>query len=164
VRKILILAIVLLAISIVTQGIAYAAAIRTEVAGTYSMTATAPGEIFVLKSGIMRQAGAEASGPIVSSDPRVTGILEIVLYRVVNLNTGKGLGFGSFTVSNAGGTFEGHFTVKDTGFVSFEGAVEGHGTGAYEGLLVKFDMTGTDLTLVGGGSISASFTGSILEP
>ena len=163
-RKILTLAIVLLAISIVTPGIAYAAAIRTEVTGTYSMTATAPGEIFVLKSGIMRQAGAEASGPIVSSDPRVTGILEIVLYRVVNLNTGKGLGFGSFTVSNAGGTFEGRFTVKDTGFVSFEGAVEGHGTGAYEGLLVKFDMTGTDLTLVGGDSISASFTGSILEP
>jgi len=164
VRKILTLAIVLLAISIVTPGIAYAAAIRTEVTGTYSMTATAPGEIFVLKSGIMRQAGAEASGPIVSSDPRVTGILEIVLYRVVNLNTGKGLGFGSFTVSNAGGTFEGRFTVKDTGFVSFEGAVEGHGTGAYEGLLVKFDMTGTDLTLVGGDSISASFTGSILSP
>jgi len=164
VRKILTLAIVLLAISIVTPGIAYAAAVRTEVTGTYSMTATAPGDIFVLKSGILRQAGAEASGPIVSSDPRVTGTLEIVLYRVVNLNTGKGQGFGSFTVSNAGGTFEGRFTVKDTGFVSFEGAVEGRGTGGYEGLLVKFDMTGTDLTLVGGGSISASFTGSILEP
>ncbi len=161
----MILAIVLLATSIfVTPGFAYAVAIRTEVTGTYSMTATAPGEIFVLKSGIMRQAGAEASGPIVSSDPRVTGTLEIVLYRVVNLNTGKGLGFGSFTVSNAGGTFEGRFTVKDTGFVSFEGAVEGRGTGAYEGLLVKFDMTGTDLTLIGGNSISASFTGSILSP
>ena len=163
-RKILTPAIVLLAISIITPGIAYAAAIRTEVTGTYIMTATAPGDIFVLKSDIMRQAGAEASGPIVSSDPRVTGTLAIVLYRVVNLNTGKGLGFGSFTVSNAQGTFEGRFTVKDTDFVSFEGAVEGHGTGAYEGLLVKFDMTGTDLTLQGGNSISASFTGSILSP
>ena len=163
-RKILTPAIVLLAISIITPGIAYAAAIRTEVTGTYIMTATAPGDIFVLKSDIMRQAGAEASGPIVSSDPRVTGTLAIVLYRVVNLNTGKGLGFGSFTVSNAQGTFEGRFTVKDTGFISFEGAVEGRGTGAYEGLLVKLDMTGTDLTLQGGNSISASFTGSILSP
>ncbi len=163
-RKILALAIILLAISIITPGIAYAAAIRTEVTGTYDMTATNAGDISVLQSGIMRQAGAEASGPIISSDPRVTGTLEIVLYRVVNLNTGKGLGFGSFTVSNAGGTFEGRFTVKDTGFVSFEGAVEGRGTGAYEGLLVKLDMTGTDLTLQGGNSISASFTGSILSP
>ena len=69
-RKILTLAIVLLAISVITPGFAYAAAIRTEVTGTYSMTGTALGDQYFLKSGILRIVGAEASGPITSSDTR----------------------------------------------------------------------------------------------
>lgn len=163
-KRILMFVIVLLAIAVVTPRIADAMAIRTEFTGTYSMTATWPGDIYVLKSGIVRQVGAEASGPIVSSDPRLTGVLQIVLNGVFSVNTGEGVGFGSLTISNAAGTFEGRFTTKDTDHVYFDGKVEGHGTGAYEGLLVKLDMAGIDLYRDADpatNGISATFAGYI---
>jgi hypothetical protein len=166
-KKVLTLAIVLLAISVITPGFAYAAALRTQVTGTYSMTGTALGDQYFLNSGILRIVGAEASGTISSSDSRLTGTLEIVLNQVFNLNNGEGVGFGSFKVSNAAGTFEGRFTAKDTSYVLFEGKVEGYGTGAYEGLLVKLDMSGSDWYLdanSGTNGIEATFTGSILSP
>lgn len=144
-RKVLTLVIVLAALSIITPGIAHAPATRNEFTGTFSMTATSPGDLYFLKSGIMRQVGAEASGPVASSDPRLNGgVLQIELYVIFNLNTGEGNGFGSFAISNADGTFEGRFTVKDTNYILFDGKIEGHGTGAYEGLLVKLEMTGID--------------------
>jgi hypothetical protein len=166
-RRVLMFVIVLLALSVIMPGIVNAIATRTEVVGTMSMTATWPGDIYVLKSGIVRQVGAEASGPIVSSDPRLTGVLEIVLNAVFSLNTGEGVGFGSFTISNAAGTFEGRFTVKDTAYIFFEGKLEGHGTAAYEGLLLKLEMTGTDLYRDADpntNGIDATFTGYILSP
>ena len=166
-KRILMFVIVLLAIAVVTPRIANAMAIRTEFTGTYSMTATWPGDIYVLKSGIVRQVGAEASGPIASSDPRLTGVLQIVLNGVFSVNTGEGVGFGSFTISNAAGTFEGRFTTKDTDYVYFEGKIEGHGTGAYEGLLVKLDMAGIDLYRDADpatNGIDATFTGYIMSP
>jgi hypothetical protein len=166
-RRVFILVIVLMAILVVAPGIAYAPATRTEIEGTFSMTATWPGEIKVTKNGIMIQRGAEASGPVTSSDTRLTGVLQIELCVIFNLNTGKGNGFGSSTFSNAYGTFEGRFTVKDTDYILFEGKVEGHGTGAYEGLLLKFEMTGTDLYRDADpatNGIDATFTGYILSP
>ena len=165
--KVLTLVIALLALSIITPGIVNAMATRTELTGTYDMTATWPGDIYVLESGIMRQVGAVASGPITSSDPRLTGVLQIELYAIFNLNTGKGNAFGSCKISNAAGTFEGRFTVKDTDYVYFEGEVEGHGTAAYEGLLVKLEMAGIDLYRDADpatNGISADFTGHILSP
>jgi hypothetical protein len=166
-RKVLTLVIALLALSIITPGIVHARALRTEVTGTFSMTADLPGDIYVLKSGIMRQVGAEASGPIESTDPRLTGVLHIVLNVIFNLNTGEGVAFGSFTISNADGTFEGRFTVKDTDYILFEGALEGHGTAAYEGLLMKLEMMGTDLYRDADpatNGITADFIGYIMSP
>jgi hypothetical protein len=166
-RRILMFVIVLLAISVITPGVVNATATRTEFTGTFSMTASKEGALYFLKSGMMRQVGAEASGPVTSDDPRLIGVLQIKLNVVFNLNTGKGNAFGSFTIINADGTFEGRFTTEDTEYILFKGKVEGHGTGAYEGLLVKLDMVGTDLyrdadPLTNG--ISATFTGSILSP
>jgi len=166
-RKVLWVLAVLLAVSVMVPGIAHAAATRTEVDGSYSMDGTALGDQYVLKSGIIRVVGAEASGPITSSDPRLTGTLEIVLNQVFNLNTGEGVGFGSFTVSNAGGTFEGRFTTKDTGYVFYVGKGAGHGTGAYDGLLVKLDMAGFDWYMDADpatNGIEATFTGTVLSP
>jgi hypothetical protein len=166
-RRVLMFVIVLLALSVITPGIVNAMATRTEIEGTYSMTASAPGDIYVLESGIMRQVGAVASGPITSSDPRLTGVLQIELYVIFNLNTGKGNAFGSFTISNAAGTFEGRFTVKDTDYIYFEGKVEGRGKATYEGLLVKLEMAGIDLYRDADpatNGISADFTGHILSP
>lgn len=166
-RKVLMFVIVLLALSVITPGIVKAMATRTVVTGSFSMTATWPGEIKVTKSGIMIQKGAEASGPVVSDDPRLTGTLEIVLNVIFNLNTGDGNAFGTFIVSNADGTFEGKFENKDTGYVFYTGKAEAHGTGAYEGLLLKFDMEGMDWYRDGDegtNGIDGDFTGYILSP
>jgi len=166
-RRVLMVIVALLALSITAPGIVVAPAVRTEVTGTMSMTATWPGDIYVLKSGMVRQVGAEASGPIASSDPRLTGVLEIVLYAVFSLKTGEGVGFGSFTISGAEGTFEGMFTVKDTNYIQFQGKLEGHGTAAYEGLLLKLEMTGTDWYRdadPGTNGIFADFVGYIASP
>jgi hypothetical protein len=166
-KRILMFMMVLLAISVVTPGIAHASATFTEIDGTFSMTASNPGTIHFLKSGIMVQVGAVASGPSTCSDPRLTGTLQIELYVIFNLNTGEGNGFGSFTISNAGGIFEGRFTVKDTGYVFFAGKMEGHGRAGYEGLLVKIDMAGIDLYRDADqatNGIDATFTGYILSP
>ena len=165
-RKVLTFVIVLLALSIVTPGIVHAIATRAEFTGFLSMTATWPGDIYVLKSGIMRQVGALASGPVESSDDRLNGVISIVLNAIFNLNTGEGVAFGSFTITNAGGTFEGMFRVKDTNYVLFEGAIEGHGTGGYKGLLLKLEMMGTDLYRDADpatNGISADFVGYIIS-
>lgn len=167
-KRILIFAIALMAILVMTPGIVNARAIRTEFTGSFSMTATWPGDIYVFESGIMRQVGAVASGPVTCSDPRLDGgVLQIELYVVFNLNTGEGGSFGSFTISHTEGTFEGRFTNRDTGYIYFEGKVEGHGTGAYEGLLVKLDMAGMDWYRDADpatNGISADFTGCIFSP
>lgn len=165
-RKVLTFVIALLALSIITPEIARAPAIRTEFEGTMSMTADLPGDIYVLESGMMLQVGAKASGPILSSDPRLIGMLHIVLNAIFNLNTGEGVAFGSFTISNADGTFEGRWTVKDTAYILFQGKLEGHGTAAYGGLLLKLEMMGTDLYRDADpatNGITADFTGYIMS-
>lgn len=165
-KRILMFTIILMAILVAIPGIASARVARAEIDGTLSMTASNPGDIYVLQSGIMRQVGAVASGPITSSDPRLTGALQIELYVIFNLNTGTGNGFGSFVISSAAGTFEGRFTVKDTNYINFEGMLEGHGTGAYDGSLLKVMMVGIDLYRDADAStngISATFTGQILS-
>jgi hypothetical protein len=167
-KRVLMFVIVLLAISVMTSGIAYAPAEVTDVTGTFSMTATYPGEIKVAKSGIMLQRGALASGPIGGDDSRLSGQLQIVLNANFNTNTGEGVAFGSFIITNDAGTFEGRFTTKDSDYILFDGKIEGHGTGAYRGLLLKLDMTGIDTYRNGvediPESISATFTGYILSP
>jgi hypothetical protein len=143
-RRVIVLVIAVLTLSAVIPGMVGAQATRTEFTGSFDATATWPGDIRILESGIMLQVGAEASGPIVCDDPRLTGTLAIVLNVVFNLNTGNGNAFGTFTVSNADGTFEGKFENRDTSYVLYTGIAQGHGTGAYEGLLVKFRMEGLD--------------------
>ena len=164
-KRILMFVIVLLALSVITPGIANAIATRTEVAGTMSMTATWPGDIYVLKSGIVRQVGAEASGPVTSTE--LSGQIQIVLNAIFNLNTGEGIAFGSFTITNAAGTFEGMFRVRDTGYIHFTGTLEGRGTGAYAGMMLKLQMTGTDLYrggYSGADGLSATFAGLMISP
>lgn len=166
-RRVLMFVAVVAVLALMTAGAVNAVATRAEVTATFEMTATWPGDIQITKSGILRQVGAEASGPTTSSDPRLTGTLQIVLNAVFNLNTGKGNAFGSFMFLNAEGTFEGRYTVKDTDYVYFEGRLEGHGTGAYEGLLLKLEMTGLDWYRDADpetNGISAVSTGYILSP
>jgi hypothetical protein len=166
-RRVLTLVIVLLAMSVITSGIAHAAATRTEIMGTIDLTATSTGDVYVTKSGIIRQVGGEASGPIDCPDLRVKGQMQIVLNVIFNLKTEKGVGRGSFTISNAAGTFEGVFNVWDTNFIFFTGRLEGRGTNAYEGMMLHLEFSGKDWYRDNDpntNGIEAIFAGYIMSP
>ncbi len=159
--------IVLLAISVMISGIANAAATRTEISGTINLTATWTGDVYITKSGIIRQVGGEASGPIDCTDARVKGQMQIVLSVIFNLKTEKGVGRGSFTISNAAGTFEGVFNVWDTDFIFFKGRLEGRGTNDYKGMMLRLEFSGKDWyrdSDPNTNGIEAIFTGNIMSP
>ncbi len=155
---------ILLAISVIAPAIVYAPAVRTEFTGSFIMSVTSIGDINITKSNIMHQTNAEASGTITSTE--FSGQIQIVLNAIFNLNTGEGIAFGSGTITTATGTFEGKFRVHDTGFINFAGSLEGRGTGAYAGTILKLEMTGTDLYrggYMGADGLSATFAGHMIS-
>ncbi len=163
-RRLFVLITVLLAVFVITPTIAYAPASRTETMGTFTMSVTSIGDINITKSNMMRQVGAEASGPLTSTE--FSGQIQIVLNAIFNLNTGEGIAFGSFTITNAAGAFEGRFVVHDTGYINFKGMLEARGTGTYAGMILKLEMTGTDLYrsgYTGPDGLSATFTGYLIS-
>lgn len=164
-RRVLTLVIALLAISVITPVIAHASATRTAVAGDITLSVTSIGDIRITKSGVMHQVGAEASGPV--SGAVLSGQMQIVLNANFNLNTGEGVAFGTFVITDTQGTFEGMFRVRDTGFIHFEGSGEGHGTAAYEGMTVQLLFQGIDLYrggYTGPNGLTMAYAGSILSP
>jgi hypothetical protein len=93
--------------------------------------------------------------------------MQIVLNVIFNLKTEKGVGRGSFTVSNAAGTFEGVFNVWDTNFIFFTGRLEGRGTNAYEGMMLHLEFSGKDWYRDNDpntNGIEAIFAGYIMSP
>jgi len=167
IRRVFMFGIILLAVSVITSGIAYAAATRTEIAGTIDLTATSTGDVYVTKSGIIRQIGGEASGPIDCPDLHVKGQMQIVLSVIFNLKTERGVGRGLFTIGNAAGTFEGVFNVWDTDFIFFTGRLEGRGTNAYEGMVLHLEFSGKDWYRDNDpntNGIEAIFAGYIMSP
>ncbi len=159
-RKLLIFATVLLAILATAPAITHAIAVRTELTGTFTMSVISIGNINITKNGIMHQTNAQASGPLTSTE--LSGQIQIVLNANFNLNTGKGIAFGTFTITNDEGTFEGVFRVHDTQYIHFTGTLEARGTGQYAGMILKLQMTGTDLYragYTGADGLSATFEG-----
>jgi hypothetical protein len=167
VRKVLTLVIALLVISVITPAITHASATRTGVTGTMTLSVSFIGDINITKSGIMHQVGARASGTVASDSSELSGDMDIELSANFNLNTGEGVAFGSFVITNAEGSFEGMFRVKDTGFINFEGTLEGHGTDAYRGKMVQLRFGGTDLYrggYTGPDGLTGTCEGFILSP
>ncbi len=159
-RKLFMFVTILLVLLTGAPVVTYAAAVRTEITGTFTMSVTSIGDINVTKNGIMRQTYAQASGPITSTE--VSGQIQIVLNAIFNLNTGEGIAFGTFTITKDGGTFEGVFRVHDTEFIHFTGSLEARGTGIYSGMMLKLQMTGTDLYrggYMGADGLTATFEG-----
>ena len=141
-----------------------ASATRTTVAGNATLSVTSIGDIHITRSGILHQAGAEASGPITGD---LSGEMQIELGAYLNTNTGEGVAWGTFVITDAQGTFEGMFRVKDTNFIHFTGTGEGHGTGAYEGMMVQLSFQGEDLYrggYTGPNGLTMTYSGRILSP
>lgn len=162
-RKVLTFVIALLAMSAIAP--VMASATRTAIAGTATLSVTSIGDIRITKSGIMHQVAAQASGPIIGAT--LSGQMQIELNANFNMNTGKGSAFGTFVITDSQGTFEGRFTVRDTGFIYFEGTLEGHGTDAYEGMMLQAQFEGIDLYrsgYMGPDGLTMTYVGSILSP
>jgi hypothetical protein len=164
-KKILVFLAALLALSAITVIMpVMASATRTPVAGNATLSVTSIGDIHITKSGILHQADAQASGPMTGD---VSGEMQIELSASFNTNTGEGVAWGEFLITNAQGTFEGMFRVKDTGFIHFIGTGEGHGTGAYEGMMVQLLFQGEDLYrsgYSGTNGLTMTYSGSVLSP
>ena len=162
-RKVLTLVIALLIISVVAP--VMASATRTSIAGSATLSVTDIGDIRITKSGIMHQVGAHASGPVTGTT--LSGTMEIELNANFNMNTGEGVAFGTFVITDSQGTFEGMFRVQDTGFIYFTGALVGHGTAAYEGMMLQLRFQGEDqyrAGYTGPEGLTMNCTGSILSP
>jgi hypothetical protein len=141
-----------------------ASATRIPIAGDATLSVTSIGDIRITKSGILHQAGAEASG-LITGD--FSGEMQIKLNANFNLNTGEGVAFGAFMITDSMGAFEGMFRVSDTGFVNFEGRGEAHGTGVYEGMMLQLQFQGTDLYrsgYTGPDGLTMTYTGFMLQP
>jgi hypothetical protein len=161
-KKVWVLVVALLAISAVTS--VMAAATRVDVSGTATLSVTSIGDIRITKSGMMHQVAAQASGPMTGDLP---GQMQIELSANFNLNTGEGVAFGTFVITNSQGTFAGMFRVQDTGYINFEGTGEGHGTNAYAGMMVQLQFQGQDLYragYTGPDGLTMIYAGFILSP
>lgn len=161
-RKILVPIIALLALSVITP--VFASAARMAISGNATLSVTSIGDIRITQSGIMHQVSAKASGPITGD---FSGQMDIELSANFNMNTGAGVAFGTFMISNSQGTFEGMFRVRDTGFIHFEGSGEGHGTGTYAGMMLRLQFQGEDLYrggYTGPDGLTMTYSGFLLSP
>ena len=155
VKKVLMIVSALLVLSVIAP--AMASATKIPVKGSITAILTVPGEVRITEGNIMIQRDTEAEGPA-SGD--LAGKIHISSNVNLNLNTGKGVAFGTFVFTDAHGTFKGMWRVRYTGFVHFEGAAEGHGNGAYDGMLVKLSFKGLNPP----GVINIDYEGIVLSP
>lgn len=161
-KKVLMLVVALLAIMVITP--VMGSATRTPVFGTATLSVTSIGDLRVAGNKILHQVTAEASGNITGN---LAGQMQIELNANFNLNTGIGIAYGMFAITTSQGTFEGMFRVRDTGFIHFKGSGEGHGTGAYQGMMVQLLFQGEDLYrsgYTGPDGLTMNYTGFILSP
>lgn len=136
-KKGLMFAMGLIVLSVITP--AMASAIKIPVKGSITAFLTAPGDVRITKGNIMIQRNTEAEGPVSGG---LSGTIHITSNVNLNLNTGEGVSFGTFTFTDDHGTFKGMWRVRYTDFIHFEGAAGGHGTHAYVGMLVKLSFKG----------------------
>jgi len=153
----------LLAVSVIAP--VMASATRTAVSGSATLSVTDIGDVRITKSGIMHQVAAQASGPVTGA--ALSGQMQIELNANFNMNTGEGVAFGTFVITDSQGTFEGVFRVQDTGFIYFKGALVGHGTAVYEGMMLRLQFEGIDLYrggYTGPDGLNMTYTGFVLSP
>lgn len=150
-KKVLMLATALLALSMITTVISPA----TEYPDTGYVEANATAspnlKIKITKDLVLHIRGAEGAGPIFS-DYGFPGTFQMTLSADIDLNTGEGSMHGRWAVINEFGTFEGSFRTTNYGVVYYEGTAVGQGTGGYEGMLLTSSFSGYNLYLIGGPS------------
>jgi len=108
-----------------------------------------------VSGGIVHVRDLVLVGPV-SGD--ITGSIRTVGRLNVMLATGNGTASGTFTIVDVVGTWEGTFQGKFDGGVFFDKLVA-HGTGAYEGQILRGSLAQTAPT-----SNIVRLTGTILNP
>ncbi len=132
----------------------FAMATTTTITATAPLTVADPGTMWV-SGGIVHVRDLVLVGPV-SGD--ITGSIRTVGRLNVMLATGNGTASGTFTIVDVVGTWEGTFQGKFDGGVFFDKLVA-HGTGAYEGQILRGSLAQTAPT-----SNIVRLTGTILNP
>jgi hypothetical protein len=104
-----------------------------------------------LGNGYFRVTGLHSWHTDTTTDPRLTGIDNVVVNAVANPDTGNGTFHGTFEIVNNGGSWFGHWVGKqENGNFTIEGLT--HGSGGYDGLVANWhyspetDENGCNLT------------------
>lgn len=155
----------LLVVSLITQVMASTATVF-EVVGSYTGSATVPGEVWVTEDGILHVKGGEGFGPVSGDLP---GEMWFSLSGAIDLNTGFGSMHGKWVFTDDHGTFEGSYRAENYGVVYYDdGSAGGKGTGGYEGMVYRVDpFWGYNLYLggyTGEDGVYFEFVGRILSP
>ena len=142
-----------------------APATKTPAWGSFTGSATVPGEMWITQDGVLHLKDAEGAGSVVGTLP---GSMEFTQNVAIDLNTGLGSGHGRWVFSDDYGTFEGTWRVDHTDVVLFEGSAVAQGTGAYEGMIYKVHhFWGYNLYLggyTGPDGVYFDFIGTIISP
>lgn len=136
IKKISVFAMALFVLCMISPAIA-APATKTSVTGEFFGYATAPGTQWITEGGIVQIRDGAGEG-IVTGE--LSGSMAFTMNAAFDLTTGKGRAWGKFVCRDNDGkvTFEGTWLMSISYWGnSVEGKSAGHGTGAYEGMLLK---------------------------
>ena len=118
-------------------------------------TVETPGRTRVSADGIIHVRDQTEKG-LINGD--IVGMVTLVTNANVALETGDGVGFGTFVITTSEGTWEGRFQGPFDGGLG-SGSFVAHGAGAFEGLILKgaFVETGAETN-------TFAVTGEIIDP
>ena len=93
-----------------------------------------------LGNGKWRVVGLQQQYREETDDPRTSGDNTVTVNMILDLATGSGPVWGTFHVINDQGSWTGHFNGRLDNWASSLRAT-GHGSGAYEGLVARWNMS-----------------------
>jgi len=133
-KKLLILAVALLVLFAVAP--VMAPAMKTTVTGEFSGIATDPGVTWTSEEGIIQIRDGAGAGSVTGDLP---GIMTFTMNAAFDPTTGTGRAWGTFvTTDPSGNTFEGTWLMSISYWGNYiEGKSVAHGTGAYDGMILK---------------------------
>jgi hypothetical protein len=103
-------------------------------------TGVPPGGIRITPSGVLHDHGFRVRNLWITGNSLVDGFAELVVDVQLNLNTGKGVAHVAITLSPDAvkGTWEISQELTLAGDIPIGGSGVGHGTGALQGMTIKF--------------------------
>jgi len=140
VRKVVLIPVMALAVLLMITP-TMAPATKTIVAGEFFGYLIDPGTQWISEEGIVQIRDAVGNGTMTGDLP---GMMTFIINAAFDPTTGTAKAWGKYvSTDNYGNTFEGNFLATISYWGNhIEGSSEGHGTGAYEGMILKNKYSG----------------------